>query len=142
MPWRTRAAPSAGKVLTRFRKPREGLQPFSLVPTRPSCRRGRHGHPSAVIGCHSVDAMDVGGQKRSWVDVSGQPPPVLKTAGQLFAAVHQRPLGFSCRDRQSVVVRCRPQSSASLAVILAVSPRGRGWLDGCLLSWTVCGYAW
>jgi hypothetical protein len=80
MSWRTRAPPSAGKVLTRFRKPREGFQPFSLVPTRPSCRRGATAN-SAVIGCHSVDALDVGGQKRSWADVSGRPPPVLKTAG-------------------------------------------------------------
>ena len=34
----------------------------------------------AVIGCHSLEAMDVGGQKRSWADVSGRPPAVLKTA--------------------------------------------------------------
>jgi hypothetical protein len=48
MSWSTRAPPSAGKVLMRFRKPREGLQPFSVVPTRPSCRRGRPGQ----LGCH------------------------------------------------------------------------------------------
>jgi len=90
MSWRTRAPPSAGKVLTRFRKPREGFQPFRWF--RPGLLVGEATTAnSAVIGCHSVDVMDVRGQKRSWADVSGRPPTVLKTAGLASAIVRRRP---------------------------------------------------
>ena len=54
---------------------------------------------------------------------SRSPQTVLKTAGLASAAVHQGPLELNRGGRQSAVVRSRPQSSASLAVILAVIAR-------------------
>jgi hypothetical protein len=75
----------------------------------------------AVIGCHSVDAMDVGGQKRSWADVSGRPPPVLKIADLTSTGVHRGPLQFDRVPSDSRIACLSPPASAGLAVFLAVS---------------------
>ena len=107
--------------LRRSRKPPEGLQPFSLVPTTLSGRREVARANLAVIGCHSVDAMDVGGQKRSWANVSGQPPAVLKTAFLPSAGVHHCSRKMEIQNSKSADVRQRLQTSNRMAVSLAVS---------------------
>src|SRR5229473_175312 len=50
--------------------------------------------------------------------LSSAPQTVLKTAGLASGIVHQGPLQFNHWRRQSPTVHSRPQSSASLAVIL------------------------
>jgi hypothetical protein len=69
--------------------------------------------------------------------LNSAPQTVLKTVGLLCATVHQRPLTFGRRGRQSVVVRLRPQSSLGLAVFLAVGapttssgPAGKDLVQG------------
>jgi hypothetical protein len=82
--------------------------------------------PSSLqrLGCRWLsfaDPADVRERKRTWMESYGRPQTVLKTAGLTSADVHQRPPRFNLCCRDSVVVRYRPQSSASLAVILAVT---------------------
>src|SRR5450759_3936696 len=124
MSWRTvhlaqakcsRVLENRGRVFNRFRWFRPGLLAGEAATAN-----------SAVIGCHSVDAMDVGGQKRSWADVSGRPPPVLKTAGLTSACVHQRPPMFERRPLKSTYVRHRPQTSVGLSLIHISEPTRLG----------------
>jgi hypothetical protein len=53
--------------------------------------------------------------------LSSAPQTVLKTAGLTSATVHQHPSTFDRLSHESAVVHPRPQLSAGLAVILAVS---------------------
>src|SRR6266849_3434653 len=69
--------------------------------------------------------------------LSSAPQTVLKTARLASGSVHERMLPFGCKPRLSTIVRCRPQRSADLAVILAVIGRGKlrwrtsgGWSAG------------
>ena len=50
------------------------------------------------------------------------PQTVLKTAGLASFSVHQRPLEFDRRLADSTFVRCRPQASGNLAVMLGLLP--------------------
>jgi hypothetical protein len=63
--WRTRAPPSAGKVLTRFRKPREAPQTPSAVSANALLDLGTR---AGTLGCHwlsAADAVDGGGRSRT-----------------------------------------------------------------------------
>ena len=76
-----------------------------------------------LLGCHwlsSAHLADVSELKRTWVDMYGRPQTVLKTAGPTSIAVHSRLLTIDDRPRQSANVYSCPQSSTSLAVLLAV----------------------
>jgi hypothetical protein len=61
MSWRTRAPPSAGKVLTRFRKPVVDHSPRQSTFQTVQSLMTRSRANLAVVGCHRGDAMDVGG---------------------------------------------------------------------------------
>src|SRR5216684_1236917 len=56
--------------------------------------------------------------------LSSAPQTVLKTAGLASRDVHPRPLKLNQGHRQSAAFRSCPQSSARLAVILAVGETG------------------
>ena len=75
MSWRTRAPPSAGKLLTRFRKPRERQIPHRL--TSDSFKRsggGATGQP----GCHWLSPSRCNGRWRMNVILGGPPRTTLK----------------------------------------------------------------
>jgi hypothetical protein len=85
--------------------------------------------PALCLGCHwlsSASRVDVDGRTRTWANVYGRPQTVLKTAELTSADVHQSPPRFNLCCRHSAVMRYRPQSSAGLAVFLAVKIRTAG----------------
>jgi len=57
--------------------------------------------------------------------LSSAPQTVLKTAGLPSARLRQGPHKFGHQRQHSMLVRIRPQSSAGLAVFLAVSEADR-----------------
>jgi hypothetical protein len=81
MSWRTRAPLSAGKLLTRFRKPVVGHSPHQPTFQTVQCVMTRSRANLAVVGCHRAmrwtlaDECDLG---RTSAD---DPQTVLKTAG-------------------------------------------------------------
>jgi hypothetical protein len=75
----------------------------------------------AVNGCQSQRGRTSADEcELVWISVD-TPQTVLKTAGVASAAVHQRSPTLYGLRRESMIVRRRPQSSAGLAVFLAVT---------------------
>jgi hypothetical protein len=119
--WRTRAPPSAGKVLTRFRKPREAFKHLLLVPAHLFWIWQPAQANLAVIGCQPPPQRTVADVRESERTPVDAPPTVLKTAELTFANAHYSPPKFS------LLLSTFRSGTPSSAVV-----RGLGCLLGCL----------